>query len=73
MLEPAEPQILAAAKAAGHPAPQILKLAVDVADKAGVANTAAMIEEAFGKLDVIVNNVGTMGIWTFIADSDPYL
>jgi NAD(P)-dependent dehydrogenase (short-subunit alcohol dehydrogenase family) len=61
----------AAAKSAGHLAPQILKLALDVANNSDVARAAAMTDEAFGKLDIIVNNAGNAGVWTFIADSDP--
>jgi len=63
--------ILDAAKTAGHPAPQILQLKLDVSDEQSVANAASQTEQIFGHLDILVNNAGRMETWSLLADSDP--
>ncbi|KAF1991527.1 short chain dehydrogenase reductase [Aulographum hederae CBS 113979] len=60
-----------AAKAAGRKEPQILLVKLDVTDRASVENAAKTIEEAFGKLDIVINNAGIMGEMTTLAESDP--
>ncbi len=37
----------------------VLSLPVDVTDRAAVARAIAMVEEAWGRIDVLVNNAGT--------------
>ena len=63
--------VLAAAKAAGRPEPQVLALQLDVTDRASVAAAAQAVEVAFGKVDVVVNNAALMENWASILDVDP--
>ena len=62
---------LSAAQTAGHEAPSVLALALDVQDRGSVAAAAATIAQAFGRLDVVVNNAGALETWRPIAESDP--
>lgn len=47
-----------------------MQLKVDVTDVRSVADAAAGVEKAFGRLDVLVNNAGFIDM-TMIKDSDP--
>ncbi|TQB68359.1 Short chain dehydrogenase mpl6 [Monascus purpureus] len=70
-LDAAETAVLDAAKSAGHPPPQVLKLTLDVADEQSVADAAARVERAFGRLDILVNNAGRVEKWVPLAETDP--
>jgi NAD(P)-dependent dehydrogenase (short-subunit alcohol dehydrogenase family) len=65
-----ESEIHEAAKKAGHPVPQILAVKLDVADNASVIQAAKLTEEAFGGLDILINNAGYLETFVPIADSD---
>ncbi|RAO69948.1 uncharacterized protein BHQ10_005960 [Talaromyces amestolkiae] len=70
-LDEVEKDLIAAAQAAGHPAPQVLKLELDVSDEASVEDAANKTKEVFGGLDILVNNAGRLEESARIADSDP--
>ena len=70
-LDAVESAVLDAAKAAGHPAPTVLKLLLDVSDGENVASVASQIEQTFGHLDILVNNAGCLEAWHSIGDTDP--
>ena len=70
-LDAVESAVLDAAKAAGHPAPKVLKRLLDVSDGENVASVASQIEQNFGHLDILVNNAGRLGAWHSIGNSDP--
>lgn len=59
-LDSLESEIFDAASKAGHPAPQVLKIQLDVLDKESVNRAAQDVETAFGEegLDILVNNAG---------------
>lgn len=64
--------ILAAAKEAGHPAPKVLELEMDVTSYSSVSSCAEKVKEEFGgKLDIVINNAGYLGGWEPITSSDP--
>ena len=70
-LDSLEEEILAAAQEAGHPAPQVLKLHLDVTDEASTTNAALQTEQQFGRLDVLINNSGYLEKWLLLAESNP--
>lgn len=70
-LDAVEVAVLDAAKAAGYPAPQILKLMLDVSDEKSVASAASQTEKVFDHLDILVNNAGRLETCLPLADSDP--
>ena len=59
-LDAVEGAVLDAAKAAGHPAPKVLKLLLDVSDGENVPSVASQVEQTFGHLDILVNNAGRL-------------
>lgn len=59
-----------AAVAAGKPEPQILAVQVDVADRQSVDEAVAAVKNAFGRIDIVINNAGMLSTGS-IADSDP--
>lgn len=67
-----EPEIAAAAKAAGHPAPTVLAIVLDVTDPKSADAAAATVKKEFGGLDVLINNAGYLEKWIPIAESDPF-
>ena len=52
-----------AARKAGRKEPTILSLKLDVTDKQSVSDAAAKIKEAFGSLDIVINNAGYLEKW----------
>lgn len=53
----------------GHPL-QILTLHVDIANNDQVEAAAKQVEATFGRLDIVINNVGYLGGSDLIAESD---
>jgi NAD(P)-dependent dehydrogenase (short-subunit alcohol dehydrogenase family) len=64
-------EIASAAKSAGKPAPQVLSIKLDVRNLESVKSAAAETEEAFGRLDILINNAGYLETARLVADSDP--
>lgn len=62
--------IRAAAKETGYPEPDVLSVKTDVGVPESVDALAEKVSEAFGSLDVVINNAAFMKIDT-IAESDP--
>ncbi|GJE98160.1 SDR family oxidoreductase [Phanerochaete sordida] len=50
---------------------QVLTLTVDVTDEAQVAAAAAQVQDAFGRVDVVINNAGHLEHWALVAESEP--
>ncbi|MCJ1379117.1 hypothetical protein MMC17_002217 [Xylographa soralifera] len=56
----------------GKPAPQIVKVQLDITNRASVETAASEVKKAFGgRLDILVNNAGVLEEPTKIVDSDP--
>ncbi|KAI9713751.1 MAG: hypothetical protein M1812_006589 [Candelaria pacifica] len=70
-LSSVEHTIIEAATAAGHKAPNVLKLALDITDQKSVDEAAKEVEKRFGSLDILINNAGYLENWKPIAESDP--
>jgi NAD(P)-dependent dehydrogenase (short-subunit alcohol dehydrogenase family) len=71
-LDEVEKKIVDAAKAAGHAAPKVLQVQVDVTSPESVTQAVSAVEKAFdGKLDVLINNAGYLENWECVADTDP--
>ncbi|EOD48605.1 uncharacterized protein LTHEOB_2727 [Neofusicoccum parvum] len=65
-------EIIAAATNAGHPAPVVHAVTLDITSRDSVSAAAASVGAAFsGKLDVLVANAGFLEAWTRAAESDP--
>ncbi len=58
--KPVEADLLVAAKAAGRAEPKLLSLRVDVTDEQSVAEAVKAVSDAFGSLDIVVNNAGAI-------------
>ena len=67
-----EPEILTAAKNAGHPAPKVFTYELDVTERESV-DTAAReaVEDLNGRVDILINNAGYFEEPTPIEKSDP--
>lgn len=65
------PELVAAAKAAGHPEPQVLSIVLDVTDVESADAAARKVKSEFGGLDILVNNAGYLASFTPIVESDP--
>jgi len=63
--------IKSAALRANRTPPQFLAVKLDVSDPSSVDAAARGIDEAFGKLDILINNAGILGSYGLIHDSDP--
>lgn len=66
-----ENEVKKAAKEAGRPEPRILSLKMDISDQKDVNEAVKKIGEAFGKLDVVINNAGVFGGRGLVGESDP--
>ncbi|KAJ5417850.1 uncharacterized protein N7487_001400 [Penicillium crustosum] len=60
-----------AASEAGKPVPQIVVVPLDVTEEKSVTAAAATVNEAFPRLDILINNAGYLEKRAKIADSDP--
>ncbi|EIM87602.1 NAD-P-binding protein [Stereum hirsutum FP-91666 SS1] len=71
-LDSLESEIIQAAFEAGHPAPLVLKLQIDIMHKESVKRAAQDVEKAFGDdgLDILVNNAGWLETFTPMKDID---
>ncbi|KAL8678153.1 MAG: hypothetical protein Q9186_005485 [Xanthomendoza sp. 1 TL-2023] len=58
------------AAAAQRTPPNVLPITFDVTSQESIDGAAAAVEEAFGKLDIVVNNAGVLSANSNIADSD---
>jgi len=63
--------ILKAAADANRSAPQVLEVKIDVTSQKSTEDAAALVEKAFGKLDILLINAGILGSPALIAESDP--
>ena len=70
-LDKVEYEIQEAAKAAGRSPPKVLALKLDVTDKNSVTDAAKKTEEAFGRLDILINNSGYMEKNVKIVEAEP--
>lgn len=66
-----EAAVLAAATAAGKPAPTLLTISLDTTDAASVVAAVATLTKGFGRLDILVNNAGVLEPVNLVGDSDP--
>ncbi|EIM87434.1 NAD-P-binding protein [Stereum hirsutum FP-91666 SS1] len=71
-LDSVESEILDAASKAGHPAPQVMKIQLDVLDKESVKRAAQQVDKAFGEggLDILVNNAAWLETFKPMGDAD---
>ena len=60
-----------AAKAAGKPSPHIKPIRLDILDAQSIERAAQETSDAFGKLDILINNAGAMEEFKRTLDSDP--
>ncbi|KAK5114713.1 hypothetical protein LTR62_002287 [Meristemomyces frigidus] len=70
-LDSLKDEIEAAAQKAGRATPQVITLKLDVSDYDSAANSANEIEQAFGRLDILVNNGGYLETFHKLLDTDP--
>ncbi|KAK7542101.1 NAD-P-binding protein [Phyllosticta citribraziliensis] len=65
-------EIVSASTEAGHAAPKVVAVQLDVSNQASVDAAVAKIAHEFNKrLDILINNAGYLETFTPIADSDP--
>ena len=60
-----------AAIAAGKPVPHIESIHLDILDLQSVERAAQITSDAFGRLDVLINNAGAMEVFESTLDSNP--
>ncbi|KAH6723365.1 putative short-chain type dehydrogenase [Leptodontidium sp. MPI-SDFR-AT-0119] len=63
--------IISAAKKAGRSEPKVLAVKLDVSDQRSTEGAAQLIEKEFGKLDIVINNAGIIGVPAAVGDSAP--
>ena len=63
--------LIEAAKDAGRAAPKVLGLSVDATDRTAIEKAANQVTEAFGKVDILINNAGYLEQLAHIDSSDP--
>ena len=66
-----EQEMHEAAAAAGKPSPQIKPIRLDILDAQSIDRAAQETSDAFGKLDILINNAGAMEAFKPTLDSDP--
>lgn len=66
-----ESEILEAATSAGRSPPKVLRLAVDIIDRAAIEKAAETVAAMFGHVDILINNAGYLDNWRPMAESDP--
>ena len=66
-----EDDLKQAARAAGHPEPDVIALVADITDHAAVSRAAEVIKSRFGALDILINNAGYLDPYTKLGDSNP--
>lgn len=66
-----EEVIIAAAKKAGRSEPKVLTIKLDVSDQKSTEDAAQLIEREFGRLDIVINNAGVIGVPAAVGDSTP--
>ena len=64
-------EVKQAARDAGRPEPRVLPLRLDVTLAENVRTAAEAVTAAFGTLDVLVNNAGSLESHNLVHDSDP--
>lgn len=65
-------EIKTAAQTAGHPAPTVLPISLDVTSRYSVSAAAQSISAAFdARIDILINNAGYLSTFAGIPDSDP--
>ncbi|KAI5364501.1 Putative short-chain dehydrogenase/reductase SDR, NAD(P)-binding domain superfamily [Septoria linicola] len=64
-------KMLDAAVRVGKSAPNVLQLSVDVTSEESVGHAAKQAEQAFGRLDILINNAGYLENFVPITESDP--
>ncbi|KAF2265252.1 oxidoreductase-like protein [Lojkania enalia] len=60
-----------AAQQSGHPAPKILALTLDVTDQESVRAAKARLEDEFARLDILINNAGSLSPFVPLASTSP--
>lgn len=66
-----ERDVKVAAKEAHRVEPGVLQIKLDVASQSNIEAAAAAVEKSFGRVDIIINNAGVLGIMNKVADGDP--
>jgi NAD(P)-dependent dehydrogenase (short-subunit alcohol dehydrogenase family) len=72
-LTSAKEAVLKEAADAKRSTPQVLCVQIDVTSQKSTEEAAALVEEGFGKLDILLINAGILGTPALIADSNPEL
>ncbi|KAK4503056.1 hypothetical protein PRZ48_006483 [Zasmidium cellare] len=70
-LDGVEKEIQEAAKAAGRSAPKVLKLKVELTSQEDVEKAAKEVKDAFGGIDILINNAGYMESEARFLEIDP--
>ena len=66
-----EPELLAAAEAAGRSEPKLISVKVDVTDERSVAEAVKAVSTKFESLDFVINNAGIMTGYVTLLESEP--
>ncbi|KAK5011415.1 hypothetical protein LTR28_003336 [Elasticomyces elasticus] len=66
-----EKEVRSAATQNGRDAPKTLSISVDITSLESVQAAAKKVEEAFGRLDILLNNAGYLEEFKPVAESDP--
>ncbi|KAL8996042.1 MAG: hypothetical protein Q9169_004354 [Polycauliona sp. 2 TL-2023] len=63
-------EVVQAAKGAGQDEPQTLALVMDVCDRASLDSAASTVRDAWGRLDILINNAAYLAPFISLADGD---